>query len=132
MTNDKSQEGKVTVAVEKKTSKIPSMVYLSAGLGALAVSACMMFRGRKSAALLVGQWAAPLQNGNTNDLDSRSHNRDNSGMHAGGTEGSSYRPQPDNKEQYGSKKGSYWEEKGSDREQSIGSRMNEESLKQKQ
>ena len=56
MTNDKSQEGKVTVAVEKKTSKIPSMVYLSA----LAVSACMMFRGRKSAALLVGQWAAPL------------------------------------------------------------------------
>ena len=54
MTNDKSQEGKVTVAVEKKTSKIPSMVYLSA------VSACMMFRGRKSAALLVGQWAAPL------------------------------------------------------------------------
>ena len=53
MTNDKSQEGKVTVAVEKKTSKIPSMVYLSAGLGALAVSACMMFRGRKSAALLI-------------------------------------------------------------------------------
>ena len=61
--------------------------------------------------------SAPMQNGNTNDLDSRSHNRDNSGMHAGGTEGSSYRPQPDNKEQY---------------EQSIGSRMNEESLKQKQ
>ena len=52
--------------------------------------------------------SAPMQNGNTNDLDSRSHNRDNSGMHAGGTEGSSYRPQPDNKEQYGSKKGSYW------------------------
>ena len=40
-------------------------------------------------------------------------------MHAGGTEGSSYRPQPDNKEQYGSKKGSYWEEKAPDREQSI-------------
>ena len=29
--------------------------------------------------------SAPMQNGNTNDLDSRSHNRDNSGMHAGGT-----------------------------------------------
>ena len=27
--------------------------------------------------------SAPMQNGNTNDLDSRSHNRDNSGMHAG-------------------------------------------------
>ena len=79
--------------------------------------------------------SAPMQNGNTNDLDSRSHNRDNSGMHAGGTEGStegsSYRPQPDNKEQYGSTKGSYWEEKGSDRAQSNGSRMNAESTKQK-
>ena len=32
---------------------------------------------------------SPMQNGNTNDLDSRSHNRDNSGMHAGSTEGSS-------------------------------------------
>ena len=60
MTNDKSQEGKVTVAVEKKASKIPSMVYLCAGLSALAASACMMCRGRKSTALLVGQWAAPL------------------------------------------------------------------------
>lgn len=36
------------------------MVYLCAGLSALAASACMMFRGRKSKALLVGQWAAPL------------------------------------------------------------------------
>ena len=60
MSNNQPQEGNATVAVEKKTSKIPSMVYLSAGLGALALSACMMFRGRKSAALLVGQWAAPL------------------------------------------------------------------------
>ena len=75
---------------------------------------------------------SPMQNGNTNDLDSRSHNRDNSGMHAGSTEGSSYRQQPDTKEQYGSKKSSYWQEKGSDRKQSVGSRMNEESLKQKQ
>ena len=36
------------------------MVYLGAGLSALAASACMMYRGKKSAALLVGQWAAPL------------------------------------------------------------------------
>ena len=35
---------------------------------------------------------SPMQNGNTNDLDSRSHNRDNSGMHAGSTEGSNDRP----------------------------------------
>ena len=69
--------------------------------------------------------SAPMQNGNTNDLDSRSHNRDNSGMHAGGTAGSSYqRQQPENSSQYGSKTGSYWEEKGSDREQSAENRMN--------
>ena len=73
----------------------------------------------------------PRTNANTNDLDSRSNSGDNSGMHAGSTEGSSYRQQPDNKEQYGSKKSSYWQEKGSDRKQSVGSRMNEESLKQK-
>lgn len=36
------------------------MVYLCAGMTALAASACMMFRGRKSSALLVGQWAAPF------------------------------------------------------------------------
>lgn len=36
------------------------MVYLCAGMTALTASACMMFRGRKSSALLVGQWAAPL------------------------------------------------------------------------
>ena len=60
MLNHKPQEGIATVAVEKKTSKIPSMVYLCAGLCALAASGCMMFRGRRSKALLVGQWAAPL------------------------------------------------------------------------
>jgi hypothetical protein len=54
MSNNQPQEGNATVA------KIPSMVYLCAGLSALAASACMMCRGRKSTALLVGQWAAPL------------------------------------------------------------------------
>ena len=53
MSNNQPQEGNATVAVEKKTSKIPSMVYLCAGLSALAASACMMCRGRKSTALLV-------------------------------------------------------------------------------
>ena len=60
MLSNKPQEGNATVAVEKKTSKIPSMVYLCAGLSALVASACMMYRGRKSTALLVGQWAAPV------------------------------------------------------------------------
>lgn len=60
MRNKHPEEGKATVAVEKRTSKIPSMVYLCAGLSALAVSACMMARRKKSESLLVGQWAAPL------------------------------------------------------------------------
>lgn len=36
------------------------MVYLCAGLSALQPPPGMMCRGRKSTALLVGQWAAPL------------------------------------------------------------------------
>lgn len=58
--HNNSHEGKGTVAVEKQTSKVPSMIYLCAGMSALLASACMMCRGRKSTALLVGQWAAPL------------------------------------------------------------------------
>lgn len=60
MSKYNSQEGKATVAVEKKTSKIPSIIFLNAGLGALLASACMMYRGRKHTALMIGQWAAPL------------------------------------------------------------------------
>lgn len=36
------------------------MVYLNAGLGAMLAAACLMYRGRKHAALLIGQWTAPL------------------------------------------------------------------------
>lgn len=53
-------EGKGTVAVEKQTSKIPSIVYLAAGLGALVAAACLMRRDKKHSALLIGQWAAPI------------------------------------------------------------------------
>ena len=60
MLNDKTREGKATIALEKKTARIPSLCYLSAGLGALAVSALLMCRVKKSTSLLVGQWAAPL------------------------------------------------------------------------
>ena len=56
----RSQEGKGTVAVEKQTAKIPSIVYFAAGMIPLAASACLMHRKRPHAALTVGQWAAPL------------------------------------------------------------------------
>lgn len=55
-----AHEGKTTVAVEKRTSKIPSIIFLTAGLGALTAAGCLMFHGKKNAAMTVGQWAAPL------------------------------------------------------------------------
>lgn len=60
MSKNKSREGRATVAIENETSKVPSVIYLTAAMTALAASVCMMYRGRKSAALMVGQWAAPL------------------------------------------------------------------------
>ena len=113
MSNNQPQEGNATVAVEKKTSKIPSMVYLNDN---------MYGESREQENEMQNN---PRTNANTNDLDSRSNSGDNSGMHAGGNQGSSYqRQQPENSSQYGSKTGSYWEEKGSDREQSAENRMN--------
>lgn len=60
MFTHKSKEGKATAAIEKKTAKVPSLFYLCIGLSTLAVSAVLMGRGKRSASLLVGQWAAPL------------------------------------------------------------------------
>lgn len=54
------QEGKGTVEIEKRTSKIPSSFYLAAGLTAMAASATLKCLGRKHSALFVGQWAAPI------------------------------------------------------------------------
>ena len=54
------QEGKGTVEIEKRTSKIPSCFYLAAGLTAMAASATLKCLGRKHSALFVGQWAAPI------------------------------------------------------------------------
>lgn len=58
--NDKNHEGTITVAVENRTSRIPSIAYLIGGLGALAVSTGLMLGGRKRASILVGQLASPL------------------------------------------------------------------------
>ena len=54
------QEGKDTVEIEKRTSKITSGFYLAAGLTAMAASATLKCLGRKHSALFVGQWAAPI------------------------------------------------------------------------
>lgn len=53
-------EGTVTKAIEKQTSKVPSVVYLAAALASMAGSLTLKLMGRKSTALFVGQWAAPF------------------------------------------------------------------------
>jgi len=53
-------EGKLTVAIEKQTSKVPSGVYLVASLASMAASLTLQCVGKKDAALFVGQWAAPF------------------------------------------------------------------------
>ena len=58
--NDKNHEGTITVAVENRTSRIPSIAYLIGGMSALAVSTCLMLGGRKKASILVGQLVSPL------------------------------------------------------------------------
>ena len=50
-------EGSFTGAIESQTSKIPSVVYLTAALGAMAGSAVLKISGKDNWALFVGQWA---------------------------------------------------------------------------
>lgn len=58
--NVKSHEGTITVAVENRTSRLPSIAYLIGGVGALALSTGLMLCGRRRASIVVGQLASPL------------------------------------------------------------------------
>lgn len=58
--SEKSHEGTITVAVENRTSRIPSIAYLIGGMSALALSTGLMLGGCKRASILVGQLASPL------------------------------------------------------------------------
>ena len=55
-------EDQVTKAIEKETSKIPSVLFLGAALAAIAISAALKCsRGKDDKdALFIGQWAAPF------------------------------------------------------------------------
>lgn len=53
-------EGEVTKKIEKRTAKVPSVVYLTAALASMAGSLTFKLMGRKSSALFLGQWAAPF------------------------------------------------------------------------
>lgn len=60
MANNTPKEGEVTKRIEKETAKIPSTVYLAAGLAAMGTSILLKCAGHKHTALLVGQWASPF------------------------------------------------------------------------
>lgn len=56
--NEDHQEGKMTKAIEKQTSKIPSGVFLALAIGAMAASAAFAAASkRKDMATFVGLWA---------------------------------------------------------------------------
>lgn len=53
-------EGKLTTLVEDQTRKIPSMTFLWAAVGSMAVSAGLTLAGRRDWGIFVGQWAPAL------------------------------------------------------------------------
>lgn len=58
--HESHKEGKVTVAIEKQTSKVPSVLYLALGMGAMAASVTLHCLGQKKNAIMVGQWISPF------------------------------------------------------------------------
>lgn len=53
---DRGEEGSYTKAIEQRTERIPSGVFLAAGLGAIAGSLALKAIGRDKSANFVGQW----------------------------------------------------------------------------
>ncbi len=60
MNKKAGSEGKVAKAIEDKTSRIPSDVYLWASITAMAASATLQCYQKKHLSLFIGQWAAPF------------------------------------------------------------------------
>jgi len=64
-----SREDKITGAIEKQTSKVPSTTFLGLALASMGASLTLKLMGRDDWALFVGQWAAPfLIMGNYNKM----------------------------------------------------------------
>jgi hypothetical protein len=64
-----AQEDRVTGAIERQTSMVPSSVFLGLAVSSMAASAILKIAGRDDWALFVGQWAAPfLIMGNYNKM----------------------------------------------------------------
>lgn len=53
-------EGTVAKLIEQQTAKLPSDLFLWAGLGAMGLSWILQFTGRRHAGNFVGQWVPTL------------------------------------------------------------------------
>src|SRR4051812_20745187 len=58
--NTPYQEGKITKAIEKQTSKLPSDFFLTASLATMALSLTLKCMKKPHTALFIGQWTAPF------------------------------------------------------------------------
>lgn len=54
------KEGPIARTIEDETAKVPSDRFLWAALGSMGISLALFNAGRKSDAMFVGQWAAPI------------------------------------------------------------------------
>ena len=54
------REGKVAKAIESQTAKLPSDIFLWAGLGLLAAGGILQLTNAKKAGLYISQWAGPI------------------------------------------------------------------------
>lgn len=64
-----AKEDRVTGAIERRTSTVPSSIFLGLALGSMVASAALKISGKNHWALFLGQWAAPfLIMGNYNKM----------------------------------------------------------------
>ncbi len=55
-----TMEDRVTGAIERRTSRLPSIAFLTAAIGSMAASAILKAVGKEHWSLFVGQWAPTL------------------------------------------------------------------------
>jgi hypothetical protein len=60
LANTDHKEGPVAKTIEEQTAKLPSDLFLWAGLGAMGLALALKVFKQSHSALLVGQWAAPF------------------------------------------------------------------------
>src|SRR5262245_34764576 len=56
----KKEEGRMTRAIERKTSKVPSLTFLGLAVGSMVASAALMAAQKRQLANFIGQWAPTI------------------------------------------------------------------------